>query len=417
MPINIQHAVMFTLVFIIVVSLLSITVYTVTMNMLADTYRYEKMLEKANEKVKVVAIATSNKMYYGVRNLGLTRLVIKEMGVVDSSGNLRVLTTGVAIDPGEAYINEHSKMSGVLYVITERGNIFATPIAEVESDTGVAGGVARVQIKSLLPSVYYAPSPIVYNDRDAFVVSLSTTGYIFGFLYVNDPHSDDQVIITLGPYSVADIFKKARTAGFPYVSEQKNGHDGNVLGSAQLHFDVVDDKKYWKEPYYLLTMSISAQRTDWLGKGLVVRGCFGYIWRTMTNSMYGLKVVTSTPSGCKCRESEPYCVCDENHVVLIPSVEPVESLMPTLAYFLINMPPVEAPVGAQAYIVFAKCFRVEADDIRSIHDVHDPKIYTSLPFPGNVESGIVGSIRVPAIEVELKLNPKILLETMLGVIT
>lgn len=408
MPISIQQALLFISVFVIVVALLTATTYTLVTNMLTDAYRYLSILEKSNEKIRVVGVNTGMDLYCGVRNLGLTKVTIKELGVVDIAGHRHVLATDVELDPGEAFTKKAGPLYGMVYVVTERGNVFSAPIINL----GTVITKKTVDVRTLLPSLVQVGTNLKYFSRGDVALSFGTYGYFFGFLFVDDPHSNKYILLTFGPINVPNLFKN----GVLHYSATKYGVSGPIYTQASLDFQLEPGNG---KPYYRIVMPVLVERTD-SQSGLLIRGCFGFIWRTITNSMYGIKLVTQTPSICTYNPQYGK-VCDELHTLVIPTAGGVESLLPVLASASPTSMFLEAPTGAQTYIILAKCFYIESDKLsyfsttlsRPYATVYGVRINTYLNFPGTTYVGDQ-NLALNAVTVELDLSPQALVLSLLN---
>ena len=409
MPVTVQHTILFLFVFIMIVATLLSTTYIIAVNMISDTYRYEKVLEKANEKLRLAGIIEESKLYYGVRNIALVKVAIKELGVIDASGSKHVLATDVELDPGEAFTGSTVSYYGSLYAITERGNVFSAPIFDFESTTEER----QITIRSLLPSYTQVQSPISYRGDLEYTVGVGTYGYVFGFLFADDPYSNSYVHLVFHPQKISDLFKNRN---IPYRLTQSRTN-GPVSASAELVFEIVDDKRAWPYPYYKITMPIDVRRTD-AKSGLLVRGCVGFIWRTISNNVFGYEVENSGRSYCLSSQEER--VCDDISVGVLPVSLDIDALIPELAGGALLEIPASAPSGSQVYIVYAKCFYVESDRVARISTtyispwtmVRGVKINTYLVFPGKTAVHTF-TYTLNEIRLKLRINPKVLLLTLL----
>lgn len=416
MPVVIQHAILHTFVIVMIVAILAATTYTIVINMLTDTYRYEKSVEKANEKLRLAAAIGSNGFFYGVRNIGLTDVFIVEAGVIDSSNVKRVLFSNVRLSPGSATIGSQPNPGNYVtfYVVTDRNNVFSTRVVNLtQQQTSYP-----ITIRNLVPSVAVEPAPVQYLGNYTAAVSVAMYGYVFAYLFVKDPYSDQMIYLKVGPTPVSDMFKKQL---IPYISERVMNSTISLYASMNIIFNVKDSDSdsYW--PHYEFVVPIDVERTDG-DKGLVIHGCFGFIWRTMTSNLFSFRLQTNLNSvSSRSSPSGKFYVESRYFVTLVPSSLDVDTLVSTLE--TANSYSLVAPSGSQVYIVLAKCFKIEDMNLKSFvtsdskpywEDVsRGIKIYTVMDFPGKTYIGQNTYEILDGIEITIDVNPEIYVKTVL----
>lgn len=410
MPINIQHAMIFSIVFVLCVLVTAFTIYVLLINIITDTYRYEKTLEKANEKVRVAGLLADGVLYYGVRNLGVTTVKIRELGIIDINGNRRVLVSNVELMPGQTYKSVSLSVYGAVYALTERGNVFSAPVI----DMGKYVGEAKVSLKSLLPAVYQVSSPVKYSEDAEYTISLNTYAYVFGFLMAGDGH--ENILLSFGPHSVSQIFKDAYRTNSPVSLVQTKSGGTLMSATATLHFEVLSSDSEGVPPYYKLVLPLSVNTSN---NALAVRGCVGVIWRMLAKNVYGLSLETSTPSVCS--YGSGFKVCDEIQATLLPGTESLESVIAVLSRP--TQPPrvVTAPSGSEIQVVLAHCFLVEGTGINSLTttyetpytSVFNSRINTVLKFPGTNYFGF-STTEIIGLTLKMNVETDYLLSSILG---
>lgn len=404
MPVNVHHAIMFTFVFVVIVSLLSATTYTIVTNMLIDAYRYEESIEKANEKLRLVAIVSSDGLYYGVRNIATTTITIRELGIIDTYNRKHRILSDLTLKPGEAYVGRIDYYyKGAIYAITGRGNVFSTPVITLTEFSGEQS----FNLKGLTPACIQAPSPIHYIGEYVYTVGICTYAYVFGYIIVDDPYSDDSIYLVFGPYNVADLYKSQK---IPFSSTRVREIKGNIYVEASFKF--VIDKFRDRVPYYRILMPLDIERRD-NRKGLILHGCVGILWRTISNTIAGIRINTYPVGTCISRGDER--ACEYLGSFTVPSALDMKSLTAYLAQKRLTQLPVEAPSGTQVYIVYSRCFTVESKTLRSVEtseakpwaNIGIITLYTYLDFPG-VNKSNIGDIYVDGVDVSLTIDPEIL---------
>lgn len=407
MPVSVHHGVLFVFVFVLLVSLMLATVYTLVTGMVVDAYRYERALERANEKLRLVAALSEGTLYYGVRNIALTTVDIRELGVVDVNGGRHVLARGVTLEPGEAYTGREVGVPvGVLYAVTARGNVFTAPVLRLGGP-----GALTFTLRSLAPACIQAESPVSYGGPFHYTIGFCTYAYVFGFLVVDDPWGDANTRLVLGPVNVARLLREAR---LPFTTSTYGG-SGPLYARATLTLTV--EGGAGRTPHYRVSMPVEVSRTDG-ARGLLVYGCLGVIWRTITSTVVGLDAGPRPLSYCGTLRDGGR-VCDTLGVYVAPSALDVGAL---IAHMARGWRPshVEAPSGTQVYIVLARCFRVESAELKSVTTstekpytrIGDTTIHTYLDLPGVNKVDRVDMVLRGA-HVTLHVDPELIIHTIL----
>lgn len=408
---------MHVFVVIMIIAILTATVYTIVINMMVDAYRYEKAVERANEKVRLAAVIGSSGFYYGIRNIGLSDLVIKEAGVIDSSGNRQVLITNTKLGPGEAIINNQQNPGSYItfYVVTGRNNVFSTRVISL-----LDRGASTIPIRNLVPGVALIPSPVQYSEAYVPSISVAMYSYFFAYLIVKDPYSDESIYLTIGPVSISDLFKKI---SLPYRVSKVEKWTSKLYASISAVLTLNDQDSENSVPYYKLVVPVRFERTD-NKNGLIAQGCLGFIWRTETSNMFGFWLLPKANWGTA--QSTPQFRVETNYFArLIPSSLSIDTLMPTLISLLpATWYSVGAPSGSQAYVVLAKCFKIEDATLKKVEttedkpwaQVHGVRIYTYVVFPGRtyVDQNYYGDVY--SLDLYVELNPEVYVKTALSYI-
>lgn len=406
---------MFTLVLVAIIAVLTATTYVIITNMISDAYRYEGAVVRANEKLRIAAARGSSGLVYGVRNIGLSEVVVKEAGVIFNTGMKAVYARDISLKPGEIYVGRVSSVGGTLvafYVITSRGNVFTTDVVDFTQTY-----TQDIYVRNLIPSTYVFSSPLKYGEGYEYSASMSAYGYAFAFLVVDDPYSDESLYLQIGPKNIADLYKEWR---IPYYSEPVSQSSSRLRASMSLILKISNDPSEGHYPHYRLDVPVSVSRLD--GKnGLLIYACFGFIWRVMTNNVFGyqlvnpLRIIEYTPGS-----SREYFGESRYEADLIPSSLDINSLVATLSKQGPNFN-VEAPSGSQAYILLIKCFRIEDKELRSFTTtestpwdvVRGLKIYTYIVFPGKTHTSN-GIASLDYIYLRVVFNPEVYVLTALG---
>jgi len=414
LPINVQHALLFTLVIVTIIAVLTATTYVIITNMITDAYRYEGAVVRANEKLRIAAALGSSGLVYGMRNIGLSEVVVKEAGVIYPTGTKVAYVRDLSLKPGEIYVGREYGIGSFItfYVITSRGNVFTTDIADFTQTY-----TQDIYVRNLIPSTYVFSSPLKYGEGYEYSASMSSYGYVFAFLVVDDPYSDESLYLQIGPVNVADLYNGWK---IPYYSEPVSQTSSRLRASMSLILKISNDPNEGRYPHYRLDVPISVSRLDGRN-GLLIYACFGFIWRTMTNNVFGyqlvnpLRVVEYTPGS-----SKDYFAESRYEANLIPSSLDINSLVATLGKQGPNFN-VEAPSGSQAYILLMKCFKIEDKGLGSFTTteskpwdvVRGLKIYTYIAFPGKTHTSN-GITDVDYIYLRLVFNPEVYVLTALG---
>jgi len=411
----VQHALLFTFVIVFIVAVLTASTYTVVMNMMTDAYRYEKVIEKSNEKVRLVAAVGTSGLVYGIRNVGLTETVILEAGVVFPDGNKRTLVSSRTLSPGELITGSdlYATSAITFYAITSRGNVFTTDVVDLRPGTY---GRYTLFIRDLIPGIMVFESPIKYGDNYVYTASLAMYGYAFAFLVVDDPHSDESVYVKIGPVNIANLYKNRI---IPYREQVRRGtRNLGVDMSLYLYIESYDTENIY--PHYKLNVPIEVYRQD-DRTGLVIYGCFGFIWRTMTSNMFGFTLINPLNEKVIYSGSNYYF---ENayKLTLIPSALDIDSLVASLANPNTQSFTVSTPSGSQVYILLANCFRIEDIELSGFttqYAVSVPgrnfaySINPNLVFPGTVQFNNK-ILDLSSIRLEVVFSPEIYILTALN---
>jgi len=406
MPVNVYHGLLSLFVIVMIIAALTATTYVTVTNMLADAYRYEKSIEKANEKVRLAAATTSDGVvYYGVRNVGMSELIVTRSGVALSDGRILDLVGGLRLGPGDVFIDKKAVYGGlpvVFFVITSRGNVFAVSVVNMSAMTGSRD---VVRIRSLLPSVFSIPLS-VSNTSTAYVATITMYGYIFGFLVVDDPYSDESHLLQIGPVSVASLYENNSIPYAPDVTWSSQRLDAYL----ELVFNVSKS--------YNINMITHIERTDG-GRGILIYGCFGYIWRTMASTTLGFRLA-STINEYYSKSGGDYYVEERFISALIPSSLDVNSIVASLARGAVYSS-IEATSGSQAYILLAKCFKVESLSITEFwtfsetsSPVDGVRIVPYINFPGGTRMADGLERQVYELVLEVKFDPQIYVLSAVG---
>jgi hypothetical protein len=401
---------MFTFVFIVLVATLTATTYIIVSNMITDAYRYDTAIEKANEKVKLAAALGSDALYYGVRNVGTASVTLTEIGIISMFGSKTVLARDITLKPGEAYVSTApSKTVGTFYVITARGNVFTTPVVGFGTSNQIT-----FYLRNLVPGYIQAPSPISYGDSYKFTVGMATYAYIFGFLAVDDPYSDNYVYIQFGPYNVADLFKNQNIP----LTDNVQQSSGPLSVTASFIFEIKDKGGESQYQHYKITMPLDAKRTD-SRKGMILHGCIGIAWRTISNGLYSISV--SNVGQTSCSPGGNYKVCDSVTTGIVPSAMDINALVAYLAKTDPTSLPLSAPSGSQAYIILTRCFHVEDPDLKDFkidqekaeEKIHGYRVHSYLVFPGKNKIGNP-TVSITYVPVTMTVDPKIFVSAVLN---
>jgi len=413
LPVNIHHGLLSIVVIIMIIAMLTTTTYVTISNMLADAYRYEKALEKANEKVRIAATYRYSDVVYGIRNVGLSEIVISEAGIIYSDGTKDIYVSNLNIKPGDIYTGRRStsKTPITFYVITSRGNVFSAEVLDFTQT-----GAQDVSIRTLMPSVYSVDTSIKYGLPYVYRASVSTYGYVFAFLFVDDPYSDDNIYLKIGPINVADIYKYRN---IPYYSGQIIQTTSRITVNMSLKFEISNDMSESSVPHYKLTVPINIQKIYSFTPGLSIYGCFGFIWRIMPNNMYSYTLVNPIQYS-RYVSSDNYYIEERLETIIIPSALDIDSLVTSLAGVR-GISYLSAPSGGQAYIVFAKCFKIEDRNLWTFKTtepnpqtvVNGFTIYTNIVFPGRTYTSS-NPIEVNEIRLRVVIDPQIYVLTALG---
>lgn len=312
MPVAVHHAVMFVVVFVLLVSMMLSVVYVLVNNMLSDAYRYERFLEKANEKVRVGGVIYFGRLHYGVRNLGLTKIDLAEIGYIDDSGNRYTLDTSVSLDPGRVYRSARDITGGAIsvYVVTGRGNVFSGPVTVITSQTSYD----QIRLRTLLPAVHHVLSPISPSTPGSVsTITINTFSYVFGFVVAKDLNSDDSAVVEFGPYNVATFFKTCSSQPNcqPSFVDSRSASSGSVSVSARLIFSA---GRTGASPTFRVAMPLSVQNTR---QGVFVRGCVGVLWRAMSTTFFSLAKSQTLPGWSYSGQGNYFS--DDFEVLLFPS--------------------------------------------------------------------------------------------------
>lgn len=403
MPAALHHALLFTFAFVLAVSLALATAYGVAVSMLADAYRYDALLERANERLRLVAVRGPGELRYGVRNLALATVVVRELGVVGPRGERYVLATDLRLGPGEAVLGSSSgpALRGVaLYAATARGNVFAVPVLDLSGGRGAL----RAVLRDLVPGCLQLRSPVGYGMGHVYTAALCAHGYALGYLAVVDPHSDESARLVFW-HSVAELFRERRLP----LREERSAEAGPLSVRASFELSVEGPGRY------RVALRLSARRADGRA-GLALYGCVGVAWRTLTSTVLGL-ALGSEPS-CACRQVPGWeRVCECVGPLLAPSALDPEALATQMLRG--GAPSVEAPSGSQTYIVLARCFSVETL-LAEVESWGDPprielagaELFTYLLLPGRVRT-LSGPLEVGGASLELRIDARMLVEAAL----
>ncbi|MEM1829953.1 MAG: hypothetical protein QXH21_08805 [Ignisphaera sp.] len=418
MPIYIHHAVLYVTVFVLLASLLMTTTYVVVTNMLTDAYRYEKILEKANEKLRVGGVVYRG-FHYAVRNLGLVSVELSEVGYIDEQGNRYVLERSITLGPGEIYRTSTISWTNnpvAVYAVTKRGNIFSGPVLSASS----SDWIGQIKIRSVLPTVHYLPSPIAYDQSSLYVVSFNMNSYLFGFVLAKDINSDNSVLLEFGPYNVASLFKTcANTPNCqPTFTDSKSGSSGTISLSAKYIFSV---EYSGNNPYIRIAMPLTATNT---ARGMFVRGCLGIGWRIMSNTFFSYAKTQSLPGWSS--SGRFYC-SDKAEVLLFPSsvnINDIKSILSNLGdRFHESYQFAEPPSGSIIEVYLVRCFTVSNGTIQTVIFGPDTSpsyrtptghtIYSELVFPG-VNNMFGTPFTVSDITISVYLNTNMVLESLIN---
>ncbi|MEM4583999.1 MAG: hypothetical protein QW611_03400 [Ignisphaera sp.] len=421
MPISVQHAILYVTVFVLLVSLLLSTIYVVISNMLIDAYGYEKILEKANEKLKVGGVLYEE-FYYAVRNLGLTSVDLLEIGYIDSSGNRYILETSKKLKPGEIYKTSRASWTSTpiaVYVVTSRGNIFSGPVIRSDPTTGIG----QIRIRSVLPTIHYLSSPVVYSNDAHYVISFNTNSYLFGFVLAKDLNSDNSVMLEFGPYNIASLFKSCSVTPNCQASfvDSKSGSIGTVSLSAKYIFSV---EQSGGNPYIKITMPLSATNSV---QGIFVRGCIGIGWRVLSNTFFSYAIEQGLSRGWSHTSLGNLYYADNINVYLFPSsvnIDNIRAILSNLGGGSGSGPQyAEPPSGSIVEVYLVRCFTVSSRSLQSISFSPDNSpqsllpggyiIWSELVFPGT-NNMYGGSFTINDIPLQVYLNTEMVLEALLA---
>jgi hypothetical protein len=404
---------MFVIIFVIVTALMMTTTYIITANVLSDTYRYQTILNRANEKIRLAGAIGGGTLYYGIRNIGLSSVVVKELGVVDTSNRRSILITSLELKPGDAYVSTTGAIYGTLYAVTERGNTFSTQIIRTDLQSPALFTLTGLTPAFAQQEIFLPNSP---NPTYAYTVSMTTYAYIYAFLSVKDPNTDNNILLTLGPYNVPQLYK-AKTIP---LNDQKSSSSGTVSASLSISFGIYS---YNNQPYYQIRIGFTANN---INNGLIIRGGFGIIWRTITNNIYTLNLANNIGGGsCDTHindnpNANSWNICDQILTSIIPSSLDIGSIV---AYLATNRPQQSmfAPTGSQAYITFSRIFTIEANKLSSVStssqsfiEIYSGRIYLYLNYPGQNSIDKLGSLQITPITVRASLDPQIYVLTIIN---
>ncbi|MEM1696162.1 MAG: hypothetical protein QW230_02045 [Thermofilum sp.] len=420
MPTSVQHAILYVTVFVLLVSLLMSTVYVVVSNMLTDAYRYERILERANEKLRVGGLLYG-RFYYAVRNLGLTSVELSEIGYVDSSGNRYVLETSKKLEPGEVYKASQTSWSGTpvaVYVVTRRGNIFSGPVVS----SSPTYGIGQIRIKSVLPTVHYLLSPIAYSQDARYVVSFNVNSYLFGFVLAKDLNSDNSVMLEFGPYNIAAFFKTCSSIPNcqPTFTDSKSGSSGTISLSARYIFSV---EQSGGNPYVRIAMPLTAINSV---RGIFVRGCIGIGWRILSNTFFSYAKQQGLPGWSHTSPGDFY-YADNAEIYLFPSSVNIDTIKAILSNLgdrtWASYQYAEPPSGSVVEVYLVRCFTVSSKTLQSVSFSPDSSpqyqppgshtIWTKLVFPGT-NNMYGGSFTVNDITLSVYVDTDMVLEALLA---
>ncbi|MEM1694354.1 MAG: hypothetical protein QXL19_08850 [Ignisphaera sp.] len=419
MPIFIQHTIFYVTVFILLVFLLMSAIYVVVSNMLIDNYRYERFLEKANEKLKIGGLLYDN-FYYAVRNQGLISVELLEIGYIDSLGNRYVLETSKKLEAGEIYKAMLTFWTGIpiaVYVVTRRGNIFSGPI--IRSDS--VYGIGMIKIKSILPTIHYLSSPISYGLDAQYVVLINSNSYVFGFVLAKDLNTDDSVLLEFGPYDIASFFKSCASLSscYPFFSDAKSGSSGSISLSSKYIFSV---EHFDNNPYIKIAMPLTAINS---AQGIFVRGCIGIGWRLLSNTFFSYAVHQALPSWTY-NSSENFYYTDSINIYMFPSSVNINNIKAILSNLgdrvWIKHQYVDPPSGSIVEVYLVRCFTISSKTLQSVsfspdnsphYHTSEGIIWSELIFPGtnniNRESFTINEVSLSVL-----VNTDMILEALLS---
>ena len=414
MPVTIHHAIVFMVVFIIVVSMMTATVYVAIIGALVDTYRYEKAIERANEKVAIAAVNGHEGLYYGVRNLGVTPTTIRELGVIDATGARRVIRANIVLEPGEVIVERTTGSRGVIYAITGRGNVFTAQILDVVT----ISERMRFSLRDLRPAYVQTTAPVSYEGTYIETTGVGVYGYIFGYVIVDDPHSDASVFIPIGPIGINTLFQNEN---IPY-QYQRTVRTTVLRVSVDYLFEIDNDPNVNAgQPFYRIRMGLDVDRLD-NRQGLLLHGCVGYAWRILPSNMYGVQIdpVGSRACDTNTRGAHIYRICERIDTFIAASVLNMRALLSFLSNPETRSLPTEAPSGSQAFIILSRCFYIEDSQLQSFTTslerpwtyIDGFPIYTYIVFPGrNDHYG--RAVTINSILINLVFDPEIIVRSLL----
>jgi hypothetical protein len=235
---------------------------------------------------------------------------------------------------------------------------------------------------------------------------------------VDDPYSDQEIYLSLGPTPVHSII---RDQTLPYEKET-SGSTSDLSASLKVVFDISNDRSEGQYPHFKLTVPMSASRND-NKNGLVIHGCFGFIWRTIASNVYGYRLNTYIGKGAGVSHLK-YDIQTKMYAYLIPSALDIDSLVATLSRQIsVSDYQVSAPSGTQVYIVMMKCFKIEDATLKTFattldkpwDNLHGVKIYTYMVFPGRTQVSH-GVATVNYLSLSILFDPRIYVMTALGTV-
>jgi len=407
MPAEAYSNLVFVVGLVVLVSILSLTSYVMAINMISDAYRYEKALEVANEKLRLVGvIAPPYGLVYGVRNIGSLILDVKELGVVSQGGARVVLKQGLRLMPGEYVVDTLAWPygPGYMYAVTGRGSVFVSPIYRIPS-----GSTYSLQLRDLRPLFIYQNIDPGFEAPVDYMLQFSAYAYVFGYIAASSWQSIDNTYIQFGPYSVADLFKNG---AIPY-SVSKSESFSRLYVSATFWFSIERDGS--GATYYRVSMPVYVG-----GYGrLTVHGCLGIVWRTITNTFFPI-----ARAGAPGSYSSSWWVRDGQgsegiYSGVLPSSLNVQNIVPAIEKSHYNLP-TSAPSGTQVYLLVLRCFKVDGSFGSFSTSLDNPVAYvqggrviTELKYP-YYNYGQSGQVYVGPLGVDVAFDPRIYVKFLLA---